>query len=152
EVGRDGRGRLMYFTENALAQLADAYATIDAKYDALYERYLTRRYITERGKEFGQQGFLRRLQSLKRCIVNVYGLLPPERNEVPDADTRHDAELQVQAFVFHVFGAADNIAWIWVSEKNVRDNGRPLSNGSIGIRKEKVRASFTPVFRAYLDQ
>src|SRR5262245_50602238 len=102
EVGRDGRGRLMYFTENALAQLADAYATIDAKYDALYERYLTRRYITERGKEFGQQGFLRRLQSLKRCIVNVYGLLPPERNEVPDADTRHDAELQVQAFVFHV--------------------------------------------------
>lgn len=92
-----------------------------------------------------------------RSVSTVVGAVsvgndPAERNEIPDADTRHDAELQVQAFVFHVFGAADNLAWIWVSEKNVRDNDRPLSNGSIGIRKEKVRASFTPEFRAYIDQ
>jgi hypothetical protein len=142
----------MYFTEQALADLAAEYAAIDAKYEALYERYLTRQYVTDRGKEFGQQGFLRRVQSLKRCIANVYELLPPERDAVPDDDTRHDAELQAQAFVFHTFGAADNLAWIWVSEKDVRDNGRPLSKGSIGIRKEKVRTSFTPEFRAYLDE
>jgi hypothetical protein len=85
--------------------------------------------------------------------VNVYGLLPPERVEPPDDDTRHDAELQVQAFVFHTFGAADNLAWIWVSVKNVRKNdGTPLEKGAIGIRKDKVRASFTPEFRAYLDE
>src|SRR5262249_37721058 len=46
----------------------------------------------------------------------------------------------------------DNLAWIWVSEKNVTHNGAPLSQGSIGIRKEKVRASFSPEFQAYLDE
>ena len=54
--------------------------------------------------------------------------------------------------MFHTFGAADNLAWIWVSEKNVTHNGAPLSQGSIGIRKEKVRASFSPEFRAYLNE
>jgi hypothetical protein len=141
----------MYFTQQALADLANSFEAINATHNALYEQYLTRTYLTERGKEFGQQGFTRRLGSLIRCIKNVYELIPPEREEAPDDDTRHDAELQVQAFVFHTFGAADNLAWIWVSEKNVTHNGAPLSKGSIGIRKEKVRASYTPAFRAYLD-
>ena len=142
----------MYLTEQALADLAAGYEAINGTHDALYERYLTRPYITERGKEFGQQGFTRRLGSLLRCIKNVYTLIPPGCEEAPDDDTRHDAELHVQAFVFHTFGAADNLAWIWVSEKNVTHNGAPLSQGSIGIRKEKVRASFSPEFRAYLDE
>jgi hypothetical protein len=143
----------VYFTDNALAKLAAEYEAVNARYEVLYERVLTRRYVSERGKEFGHHGFLRRLQLLRRCIRNVYTLVPPERIEAPDDDTRHDAELQVQAFVFHIFGAADNLAWIWVNEKNVRKNdGSPLPDGAIGIRKDRVRASFTPEFRAYLDE
>jgi hypothetical protein len=143
----------MYFTEKVLAEFAAEREAINARYAALYDRFLSRRYVSERGKEFGHHGILRRLQSLKRCITNIYRLLPPECNEIPDDDTRHDAELQVQASVFHTFGAADNLAWIWVSEKNIRNiDGSPLRDGAIGIRKDKVRASFTPEFRAYLDE
>src|SRR5689334_12285282 len=110
----------MYFTNEGLAQLKAEFASIEGKYHGLYLRFLTRQYVSERGKEFGHQGVLRRLQSLWRCIRNLYRLIPPEREEPPDDDPRHDAELQVQAFVFHTFGAADNLAWIWASEKNVR--------------------------------
>lgn len=142
----------MYFTNEALTQLAVGYEAIDGKYEDLSLRYLTREYVSERGKEFGQHGFARRLQSLKRCIANVYTLLPPERQESPDSEVRHNVELQIQAFIFNAFGAADNLAWVWVSEKNITKNdGTPLPDGSIGIRKEKVRASFTAEFQAHLQ-
>jgi hypothetical protein len=143
----------MYFTAGALAKIGAEFGSIEGKYNALYLRFLTRRYASERGKEFGHQGMLRRLQSMWRCIRNVYELIPPEREEPPDDDTRHDAELQVQAFVFHTFGAADNLAWIWVNERNVRrPNGAALRDGEIGIRKHHVRQSFTAEFQTYLDE
>jgi hypothetical protein len=142
----------MYFTAQVLAEIGAEFASIEGKYNALYLRFLTRQYASERGKEVGHQGMLRRLQSMWRCIRNVYELIPPEREEPPDDDTRHDTELQVQAFVFHTFGAADNLAWIWVSERNIRKlDGAALREGEIGIRKHHVRQSFTAEFRAYLE-
>jgi hypothetical protein len=141
----------MYFTRQQLAELADGYAAVDGKCRNLYERYLARTYATDRGKEFGQQGFVRRIQALQRCITNVFNLLPPEVDAAPDDNTRHDAELQIQAFVLHVFGAADNLAWIWVSEKGIaKEDGAPLADGSIGIRKRQVLNSFTKEFRDHL--
>jgi hypothetical protein len=143
----------MYFTEEALAQLAEGLGELDEKYLQIYEPYLTRAYVSDRGREFGQQGFARRLQSLKRCIERIYEILPPESEDHPDDDARHDAELIVQAFVFHIFGAADNLAWIWVCEKNIRRaNGVELAESAVGIRKEAVRRSFTDRFRALLDE
>ena len=141
----------MYFTVENLAHLADGHQAIVGKYQELSARYLTHTYVSERGKEFGQHGFVRRLKSLQCCINNVYALIPPELEEPPDNETRHNAELQIQSFVFNTFGAAENLAWIWVSEKNITKNdGTPLSDGSIGIRKEKVRASYAEGFRAHL--
>lgn len=143
----------MYFTEEHLAQLAADLAALDEKYLEIYEGYLTRHYVSDRGREFGQQGFARRLQSLKRCIERLYEILPPELEDHPNSDVRHDAELIVQAFVFHIFGAADNLAWIWVCEKNVRRaNGAELAESAVGIRKDAVRRSFTARFRELLDQ
>jgi hypothetical protein len=142
----------MYFTAQVLAEIGAEFASIEGKYNALYLRFLTRQYASERGKEVGHQGMLRRLQSMWRCIRNVYELIPPEREEPPDDDTRHDTELQVQAFVFHTFGAADNLAWIWVSERNIRKlDGAALREGEIGIRNTMCgspsRRSSAPTWR-----
>lgn len=55
--------------------------------------------------------------------------------------------------MIHVFGATDNLAWIWVCEKNIRRaGGAEIAMGSIGIRKEVVRRSFTERFRGLLDE
>lgn len=143
----------MYFTEQQLQQLAEGYGELERKYLQIYEAFLTRRYVSDRGREFGQQGFARRLQSLKRCIERIYEILPPELDGHPHDDARHDAELIVQAFVFHIFGAADNLAWIWVCERDIRRaNGAELAESAVGIRKEVVRRSFTARFRELLDQ
>jgi len=142
----------MYFTEEQIAQLAEGYAALDGRYNDLRQSYINHPWTTDRGREFGVNGFARRLQCLHRCIHNVFDNLPPELEQAPDRDTRHEAELQIQAFVFHAFGAADNLAWIWVSEENItRNNGTPLPDASIGIRKQQVMQSFSEAFRAHLQ-
>jgi len=142
----------MFFTEQQISQLAEAYAAVDGCYDELRQAYIDHPWTTDRGREFGTNGFARRLQCIHRSIHNVFERLPPELEQAPDRDTRHEAELQIQAFVFHVFGAADNLAWIWVSEKNItRNNGTPLPDGAIGIRKPQVLQSFSEGFRGHLE-
>ncbi|WP_439543310.1 hypothetical protein [Hyphomicrobium sp.] len=142
----------MFFTEEQIVQLAEDYAALDDRYNDLRQAYINHPWVTDRGREFGVNGFARRLQCLRRCIHNVFENLPPELAQAPDRDTRHDAELQIQAFVFHAFGAADNLAWIWVSERNItRNNGTPLPDGAIGIRKQQVIPSFSEAFRAHLQ-
>jgi hypothetical protein len=142
----------MYFSNEDLVKLKKEFKALDGKFRQMYEGYLWRTYVSERGREFGQQGFVRRLQTMKRCIDRVYDILPPELEDVPNNDVRHDAEMFVQAFVFHTFGAADNLAWIWVHEKNIRRaDGSPIPDGSVGIRKAAVQRSFSERFRNLLD-
>lgn len=106
------RGAQMFFTVEQVNQLAEGYAAVDDRYEKLRQAYIDHPWTTDRGREFGVNGFVRRLQCLHRCVRNVFENLPPELEHAPDRDTRHEAELQVQAFIFRAFGAADNLAWI----------------------------------------
>lgn len=123
-------------------------------FNALRTIYLTREYRCTRAKEQASQGFTRRLGTLLRCIDNVFRMLPPEREDIPDSDELEDAAINLQAFVVNAFGCCDNLAWIWVLECPVRrDDGRPLPRSHVGFRRENVavRASVSPGFRDYLD-
>jgi hypothetical protein len=140
-----------YFTPEALKKLAADYRAIDTKHAALMKAFLSRQYREARGKEFAKHGFMRRIKSMSRAIENVFTLLPPERMDIPSREQRHDAEINIQAFVFNTFAATDNLAWIWVSEKNVRKpDGGELSPLQVGLRKVRVLASFSPAFQEYL--
>ncbi len=99
--------------------------------------------------------FLRRVRTIVRCITNVYGLLPPEKTEIPENDTRHDAEINIQAHLFNVFGAVDNLAWVWVKEKNItRENGKELRYKDIGLgtKNDEVRGSLSADFNKRLEE
>jgi hypothetical protein len=100
----------MYFTEQALADMRREQDSVPAKRAALHERYIRHNFNEERAKEFAHHGFVRRLNTLARCIENVFNLIPPERTEPVDQEKRRDAEINIQASVFNVFAAADNIA------------------------------------------
>jgi hypothetical protein len=132
--------------------LADDYKTIQAKHAALMTAFLSRKYREQRGKEFAEQGFMRRIKSMSRAIENVFTLLPPERMDIPTREQRHDAEINIQAFLFNTFAASENLAWIWVSEKDVRKaDGTELPALQVGLRKDRVLASFSDEFREYLN-
>lgn len=142
----------MTYSAEALAKFPAHQAALVAQHHALFETYMMHRYVTDRGREFGQHGFCRRLNMLRHCVEQVFRILPPEVVETPDDNTRRSAEAHIHAFVLHVFGAADNLAWIWVSEKSkTRSNGSPFKDSMVGIRKKNVIETFRPEFRDYLD-
>ena len=143
----------MYFREVDLADLREGLTSIRGKSEELMLKYTTRNYTNNKAAEFGRQGFLRRVQTLERCIENVFVLLPPEMDEPPSRDVRHDAEISIQAFILSVFGSLDNLAWLSVIEKAITNpNGSPLKFSKIGIGPDDkiVLSAFSPEFRDYL--
>lgn len=143
----------MTFSDDALQQIRNEYATIRGKREALFKVYLSRDYKNEKAKEFAHQGFLRRLDTLVHCIENVFERLPPDSTKLPDKNQRKDAEINLQAFLFNAFACTDNLAWIWVSEKELPgSDGKPITRNYVGLRPDNklVRASFTEEFRTYL--
>jgi hypothetical protein len=120
----------------------------------LQERCLGHNFRNERAKEFACHGLSRRLSVLVRCIHNTFGIMPPELEGPPTTDALHDTEIQVQAFVINVFGCLDNLAWIWVEERNVKNpkNGEDLRPGLVGLRPkyEIVMGSLDVDVREYL--
>jgi hypothetical protein len=136
----------MAFSEEELANLGQAYLAIRERYNALLMAYTQREYVSDKAKEYATQGYPRRLKILTRCIEQVFDLLPPESADIPSTEAITDATINVQAFVFNVFGALDNLAWIWVYERGVlASNGDPLPAAWIGIAPKNglVRASFS---------
>jgi hypothetical protein len=62
-----------------------------------------------------------------------------------------DAAIAIQAFTMNAFGCIDNIAWIWVHEKDIKNgNGTELQRKHVGLRKPKVHDKLTKEFQAYL--
>jgi hypothetical protein len=61
--------------------------------------------------------------------------------------------MNLQAFVFNTFGSLDNIASIWIFEKDVKgDDGKPIPRKWVGLGpgNEQVRKSLSTDFQQYL--
>lgn len=142
----------MAFSREALEQIQCEYRTIPEKQLRLVEGYVLRNFNNARAKEHATQGFPRRLKILSRCIERIFEILPPDRTELPTTEQLTDAVINIQAFIFHVFGSMDNLAWIWVCEKGLkRPDGSPLPDQWIGLKKAMVRNSFSQEFQQYLE-
>jgi hypothetical protein len=115
-----------YFTTDQLNQLQEGYTGVNAGYEHLLSEYLSLTLTNDAAYEYIRHGFVRRLGTLKRCIENVFSIYPPERSDKPSRDECVDLAIDLQSFIFNVFGSIDNLAWIWVREKQIRDKKGPL--------------------------
>jgi hypothetical protein len=142
-----------YYKPHQLEELQQGYSTVNPEYERLMDEYLSLRLTNEAAYEYVRHGFVRRLGTLKRCIENVYSIYPLERSDKPTRDECLDLGIHLQSFIFNVFGSIDNLAWIWVKEKQVHDNrGRPLRDRHVGLRSTcaDVRNTFSTEFQQYL--
>ena len=143
-----------FYSEKYLTELCHGYAEISGKRDNLLIDFMQLPLANERAREYSLQGFSRRVRILVRCIHNVFAILPPERDDPPTMEENADATISIQTFMINVFGAIDNLAWIWVCEKNVTDDeGNSLPNRYVGLgaRNSRVRKSFSKEFQEYLE-
>ncbi|MDA9430230.1 hypothetical protein [Bradyrhizobium sp. CCBAU 51627] len=88
-----------------------------------------------------------------RSIDRVFELLPPDQEKIPERGVVVDAAIAIQAFTMNAFGCLDNIAWIWVYEKEIKNSdGSDLEKKDVGLGKKKVRKGLTKEFQAFLDE
>lgn len=115
--------------------------------DDLLTTILTYGFRIERAGEFARTGFGRRLGYLEHAMRRMDEVYPPNCSGASREQIR-DAELILQAFVMNVFGAIDNLAWIWALERGVTGpKGQPLPLAEIcfvGPRSRRLTASLTP--------
>lgn len=141
-----------YFSEENLATLSRGREEVHRKFVDLRACYVSRKYKSDRAREYAMHGFCRRLGILVRAIDRVFEGLPPERECIPGLNEVLDATIAIQSFVFNTFGCLDNLAGIWVHEKDVRSkDGTELDPKWIGFGNKQVRSSLSNEFRAYLD-
>ncbi len=144
----------MYYSEEALKQLAEGYVGLNSKLETLLERFILLEVKKPRALEFARQGFPRRIRLMVRCIVNVFDHIPPERVDLPSRAELSDATINIQSFVFNTFGAIDNLAWIWMHENGQkRKDGTPIPDTHIGLgpKNESVRGTLSEKFQTYLN-
>jgi hypothetical protein len=143
----------MYFAQAALKSLEDDLAAMGQRRDEVLNALLSRRYQIPRAWEFAAHGVSRRLRIMTHCIDNVFGVLPPARDDHPSMDELTDAVVYIQAFIFNAFACIDNLAWIWVCEKKLTtEKGEPIPADKVGLGKKckLVRRSLPIELRNYL--
>ena len=149
------RVREMQYSVEQLDQMYENYGELTGKKTRLMESYVLRQFTDERAVEYARHGFCRRIQIMMHCIQSVFETLPPERADVPEDKTVRDATVYLQAFVFNTFGGIENLAHIWVSERQVKKaDGTSLAPASIGFGKKckRVMESLPEGFRDYLNE
>ena len=142
------------YSPDQIFELEQASAAVPGKYENLLGAYYSKKYLTSKGYEYALHGFARRLRVMTRCIENTFRVLPPSQTAKPDANQRLDATINIQSFVYNAYGCCENLAWIWVHEKDITmTNGDPLSYGAVGFRKTNriVWRSLPTEFRRYLE-
>jgi hypothetical protein len=146
----------IFFDASKLDQLREEYVKIPEKYERLLAKYLNLNLKNETAAEYCTHGFLRRFETLKRCIENIYTICPPEKLDKLHRDDLLDLTINLQSFIFNVFGCIDNLSWIWVSEKQLKNKkGHLLSGIAVGLMSDEknkiVRESFSQDFQNYLN-
>lgn len=94
-----------------------------------------------------------RIMRIRRHSLNAPAMLETESDvngrTIPTSEICIDATAYVQAFLFNVFGALDNLAWIWVQEKDIRNNdGGQLKDTRVGLGKKyrEIKRTFSNEF------
>ena len=145
----------MSYSEEDLCRLYQKYLKINKKENDLISSFVLKEFNNPKAQEYARHGFCRRIQLMMRCIEQVFESLPPGNIKVPDSDTVLDATIYLQAFMFNTFGCVDNLAHIWVLEKEVKNkDGSALRPSRIGFGpdNEVVLKSLPHTFANYLEE
>jgi hypothetical protein len=142
-----------YLSQETLDDLTKGHAELAPALRKLKAAYAGRAWTNDQAREYAQHGLCRRVSSMVHMIDTVFELLPPELDAIPETSTVMAATACIQNFVMNASGCLENLAWIWVLEKNVRGKGgAELGRHEVGLGKPFVRKSFSLEFTAFLDE
>ncbi|MCX5813612.1 MAG: hypothetical protein NT178_13860 [Proteobacteria bacterium] len=90
--------------------------------------------------DYAFYGVVRRIYIIKRCLNNFERISPPEKNEYLDDDLRSDLTLFLHAFLLHISGGIDNLAWVWFYTQKIDEKTDPEKfKGNINLFNKKFQ-------------
>ncbi|MYB34611.1 MAG: hypothetical protein F4X92_05730 [Gammaproteobacteria bacterium] len=89
----------------------------------MIEKYCSKDFQNEKAREFARHGFGRRLTLMQQCIDRTFKMLPPDFHNLPGNGLLRDMTIQLHAYKINAFGSLDNLAHVWVYERNVKKDG-----------------------------
>jgi hypothetical protein len=135
------------------ARMADAMAEWLERSGKLTTDLIAYPYTQVAAREMSNHGASRRLRDLDHCMSRVFEYLPPDI-VAPEREAILDATMFIQAFVMNIYGAIDNLAWIWAYEKPVLGkDGETLPATWVGFRPKNkaLRDSVSEETRSFLE-
>jgi len=110
----------MEFSNKQINQLHKAYDDVQREYIDFFLSCskLILCLTDNKIKEYFQHGFMRRLTTIKRCVDNIYKVWPPERSSLLSKEEREDVTINLQAFIFNIYGSIENLRSIFYKIRN----------------------------------
>ncbi len=97
----------LYFSAEVLEQLTNEYFKVAKEYKQLMLNYTSLQFKNADTYEYAHHGFVRRIKTLRRCIDNIWNICPPDKSGKPTRDELSDLSINLQSFMFNVFGCID---------------------------------------------
>jgi hypothetical protein len=144
----------MTFSLDQIENLTERKNKQEAKWIEVQTAYLKWNLSNKDAREYLEHGFLRRLGTIARCIQNIFAICPLDLDRKLSREEEIDLRIQLQSHIWNVFGCLDNLAWIWVYEKNVTGKKGEIPRRNVGLVKkcETVRKSLPPIVLEYLEE
>ena len=83
-IAGSGRANVAYLKPEQIEKVEETLGEILPRYNRLLLTFNTRRFKSDQAAEYAHHGYMRRLGTLKRCIENVFALIPPNTDHIPD--------------------------------------------------------------------
>jgi hypothetical protein len=141
-----------FYNKEDLEKFSKSFSELNKKHDDLFLAVMALPLKTEQAEIYRRYGVMRRIRTLFYGINAVYEVIPPELDGVPETSKVIAAATQIQAFVLNVFGLMDNLAWVWIHEKQIKykDKEVPATMVGLGPKNEFTRSTFSMPFQEYL--
>ena len=104
----------------------------------------------ERAREYLAQGVARRAGLIGRCLENIFRIFPPERTALLSHEELGDVTINLHALVINVYGLLDNVAWVFVLERQAEAQIKGGRAG-VGLFNKATHEYLPPAVLAYVS-
>ncbi|MBW2655591.1 MAG: hypothetical protein JRC91_11855 [Deltaproteobacteria bacterium] len=141
---------MSFFKQDHVDKIKSEFTLINSRYVDIKIKLweLHNRLKTEKAKEYLSHGVMRRLGIMMRSIKNVFTIFPIERNTLLSTSELSDVDINLHAFIVNIFGLLDNLAWVWIHEKQLANE---IHQMNVGLYKTKTQKHLTEEFCRYLN-
>ncbi len=134
----------MIYSQKQVLEINQTLCLISSEYADILLKYTQKNWLDARIYEFAVHGFSRRLKILRACIFNAFEICPLQNTSKLEDDSIENLTINLHAFYINLYGALENLAWVWTLNFYIKDKDNSVINFSeIGFSKKYKKFRLT---------